>query len=377
MEEKISNILDLFPNLTISTVEKYLKENNNNVESTIDYLLNNNVDETTTTTNVNINNTTSETKSNLDNCGKGFSETNENVYNFKSKEDEENEKLFKEFMKNEQSQNEIANRSKSHYCDICFMDLPIEDFYILDECNHKFCNDCLSTHYTIQIRSGYSNLKCPANCKYIVSYEEAKHLLKGEIFERYDALLLLAHLQKDKNVLKCPYVNCGMKMIKNKDTVGDVVCPNPECETSFCIECREESHFGITCQELRELKIELAGYFSIDEEDKRKREEILRSFNYGPNKHARSSINKRIFFAGRSIRNKEAMQNNILKLKNSNIRTYNWIMNNTMMCPHCSCLIEKSSGCNHIDCYCGGSFCFGCGISESEHYGGFPCTYRC
>lgn len=43
---------------------------------------------------------------------------------------------------------------------------------------------------------------------------------------------------------------------------------------------------------------------------------------------------------------------------------------NAQVCPNCSKLVQKSSGCAHMTCKCGKEFCYGCG-------GAYPCTNHC
>merc|ERR1712224_143300 len=39
---------------------------------------------------------------------------------------------------------------------------------------------------------------------------------------------------------------------------------------------------------------------------------------------------------------------------------------NAQICPHCTTLVSKDGGCNHITCKCGGHFCYGCGMKMGE-----------
>ena len=39
---------------------------------------------------------------------------------------------------------------------------------------------------------------------------------------------------------------------------------------------------------------------------------------------------------------------------------------NAQICPHCTTLVSKEGGCNHITCKCGGHFCYGCGMKMGE-----------
>eukprot|EP00729_Bicosta_minor_P005920 gene5920-18357_t len=42
-----------------------------------------------------------------------------------------------------------------------------------------------------------------------------------------------------------------------------------------------------------------------------------------------------------------------------------WATTNTMQCPFCLQLVNRSDGCNHMACACGESFCYGCGGKTS------------
>merc|ERR1711977_727095 len=48
-----------------------------------------------------------------------------------------------------------------------------------------------------------------------------------------------------------------------------------------------------------------------------------------------------------------------------------WASNgNAQICPHCTSLVERSDGCRHMRCRCGGEFCFLCGDT-------YPCQGDC
>jgi hypothetical protein len=36
-------------------------------------------------------------------------------------------------------------------------------------------------------------------------------------------------------------------------------------------------------------------------------------------------------------------------------------------CPRCFVIIRKETGCNHVQCRCGASFCYGCGAPCDSH----------
>ncbi|KAN0012248.1 hypothetical protein ACTFIU_007546 [Dictyostelium citrinum] len=376
----ISTILDLFPNLTIKQATDCLKTCNNNIEQTINYLVEN-IDIVTSVT----------TKVDGSGCGNNIKSTDDiindskNSSTFKSEEDIENERLFKEFMDNELKQSEIKNSKKTHLCMVCYSELPITDFYILDECNHKYCNACLNTHYTMQVRSGYSDLKCPMpTCRYKPTYEEVQHILSKEYFEKYDRILVNVHLNNDKNIRYCPEIDCGAAIIippnLDKSTTQTVECSNQECKSSFCLNCRESSHHGLTCEQYETAKLELAELMEIEESEmsfKQRMMELFNGFNdqYLDGKTSERRIPKRVrsrlfFIAKKWGKNVDTNRLHQLQLSASTLK---WILENTKPCPACKIIIEKIDGCNSMDCVCGTNFCFGCGIRRYEHKRAFPC----
>ncbi|KYQ89364.1 hypothetical protein DLAC_10027 [Tieghemostelium lacteum] len=240
---------------------------------------------------------------------------------------DENDRLFKEFMKSEQQQLEKQHNKKTYECSICYDELTIKDFYIMDECNHKFCIDCLHGHYRSQVRSRFPDIKCPQNlCKYKVSYQEVKHILKGEDFELYDKILFENTMAKNKNVRYCP--SCGTMAIANED---NCYCPDPNCGYEYCFQCRNAQHHGLTCQENDELERELANEL----------EDIEPTIIPQNPRVATLAMFRPIFKNRRWKKNAEISP-----------KTRDWILANTTECPYCFSVIEKSMGCNRMVCHC-------------------------
>ncbi|KAK5580632.1 hypothetical protein RB653_000654 [Dictyostelium firmibasis] len=370
----ISTILDLFPNLTIKQVTDCLKTCNDNIEQTINYLVEN-IDIVTSIT------TTERGGNNIkstDDLIKNSTTTSSSSSSYKTEEEIENERLFKEFMENESKQSEIKNNEKRHLCMVCYCDLPITDFYILDECNHKYCNDCLNAHYTMQVRGGYSNLKCPfPTCKYYPTYQEIQHILSKQYFEKYDKTLVTVHLNNEKNLRYCPEVDCGAPIILppnfDKTVSPTIECSNQECLSSYCLNCREESHKGLTCKEFETLKAELSQLLEIKENERglRRTEYLLFSENVNPHKPLSKKTRNRLFLMAKKWA--RGVDLKILELKLS-APTLKWVVQNTKQCPACNIIIEKIDGCNSMECVCGTNFCYGCGNKRSDHsHIRFPC----
>eukprot|EP00727_Mastigamoeba_balamuthi_P007458 m51a1_g3332 putative ibr domain containing protein (395) ;mRNA; f:373748-375750 len=232
---------------------------------------------------------------------------------------EEEEKKFMEFMEKEQQERQKELDSKTYPCLICGDDLPIDKVYILDECCHRFCRDCLEGYFSSKICEGVTrDIRCPSpGCKHLVSYDEVKHVVSGPMFERFERFLLKAALEDDPNCRWCPRPGCGNAMIGNPQNPM-MVCSNEKCKFCFCFNCREQWHADVTCEQYQRWKVE----------------------------------------------NNESEQ-----------RFMSWASQNTKMCPRCHTRIEKSGGCNHMKCsHCRFEWCWLCnGEYKAGHFLFGPC----
>ncbi|EFA81173.1 hypothetical protein PPL_06010 [Heterostelium album PN500] len=369
MEENISIILDLFPSLSVESVKSALQTHNDNVEDTINHLLTNN--------------------GSVDSCA---SENNNGTGGAGETEEQINERLLMAMLKAEQEEQEKVNRSKKHYCSICLDDLEIDKFYIVDECEHRFCTECIIAHAKQQLYMGYPDIKCPhTTCKRIISYEEVKHFLDAQTFASYDQQLLLQHLKKDDNCKQCP--SCHVAMVvstvkidehmefNNENLVG---CPN--CNYAFCIKCRDHSHYDFSCEQWEDVKdyvlsrTEQQNQFQINEVENYVSFQNHRQHNrfWNGGRKWRSEHHNTDMIKGRR-KKLTAMQGYNVKWQVAYKRDKlikQWIQNNTKTCPHCFVIIQKDGGCNDMTCVCGNHFCYSCEQTKDFHFKNkmrYPC----
>ena len=74
----------------------------------------------------------------------------------------------------------------------------------MDECNHKFCVECLEDNFEYAIKNGNTkDIGCPRKeCKHKVGFFEIKQVIKSPIiFEKYEKFLLETALVKKKYFL--------------------------------------------------------------------------------------------------------------------------------------------------------------------------------
>lgn len=189
-------------------------------------------------------------------------------------------------------------------CGICLDETPIEDIYIMDECEHKFCKSCLCDYIKIKIKNGETDgILCPVlTCRREIQIREMTHLVSKEDMKKYEEFSLKKALSQMPNITYCPNILCNdaIQVIGNENHV--MKCPS--CKIIFCINCKVEYHEGMTCKEYEEWKV-------------------------------KSKESEKIY--------KE------------------WASKNTRQCPNCKVDIIKNKGCNHIKCiHCGQDFCWLC-----------------
>jgi hypothetical protein len=234
--------------------------------------------------------------------------------------DEETRKLIESLMAEDRKRLQVEAESKEYDCPICFDNFTIERMFVLDNCFHKYCRDCLSDMMHVKINEGIvTEIKCPdPNCGAVIDHVEIKRLVDVELYKKYEDFTLNAALSTIEGLRWCPKPGCGNAMIGSSDRPL-MHCSNEECRFTFCFNCKEEWHADSTCEQYQQWKLE----------------------------------------------NSEA-----------DARMAEWAKNNAKACPKCQCYIEKNGGCNHMTCKsCKHEFCWLCNTDyKSDHFSTTSCT---
>lgn len=168
------------------------------------------------------------------------------------KEERANEELARKLREEELAQ-------RTYPCNICGDSFKLDGIYVLDECSHRYCRECLKGYLHSKINDGKTrDIRCPElECKHLVSYSEVRHLVDPATFEKFETFLLQATLNDDPNTKWCPRPGCGNAVIAvakggsacfgSADVIGlmlfhsdMLVCNNPSCKFSFCLKCLEQ-----------------------------------------------------------------------------------------------------------------------------------------
>lgn len=108
---------------------------------------------------------------------------------------------------------ELAARKYS--CTICGDSFALDGMYVLDDCSHRYCRECLNGYLLSKINDGRTrDIRCPEpKCGHMVSYSEVRHLVDAPTFEKFERFLLQATLNDDPNTKWCPRPGCGNAVI--------------------------------------------------------------------------------------------------------------------------------------------------------------------
>jgi len=215
-------------------------------------------------------------------------------------------------------------------CPTCWC--PMDRCVKLCACGHSFCRECWERQAVEMIgEQGQLAVPCLAkDCPFRLPYTVIQTFPAWEekLNDRIIGLVN-ASVHKSQFFSYCP--GCEER---NENTVvmaqaslsdlglPEVVCDS--CRTSWCYNCRKQSHAPMSC--------------SLNEQW----EEILRS----------SSVH-------------------IQKIV-QNIRA-----KKTKKCPGCGHAVQKNSGCDHIHCVCGTHWCWRCGKKPSERFGIYDHLRNC
>jgi hypothetical protein len=209
-------------------------------------------------------------------------------------------------LESERLARELELENKLYECPICVTESTISQMYTVDGCDHRICLTCMQRHVETKIEDrDVKNIPCPMApvCKELVSFDQVRHVLPWEVFEKFDATLLDLTLVNDPSCRFCPRPGCGTAMMGDSRRPM-MNCPRPGCNFAFCFNCREAWHADTTCELYQQWKIE------NDQADG---------------------------------------------------RFSNWAAVNAKPCPNCAVLINKDGGCNHMSCTrCKTNFCWTC-----------------
>lgn len=237
--------------------------------------------------------------------------------------------LLRDVLDFDQVQQKKCFDSKPYMCNICFCEKLGSECTHFKECQHVYCNTCLTGYFEIQIKDGQVHaLNCPEpKCSSVASPAQVKQLVGDQLFSRYDRLLLQSSLDLMADVVYCPRPSCQTPVMQEPGgTMG--ICSS--CHYAFCTMCKMTYHGVSPCKVTAEKLIALRSeYLEADETTKRFLEK-----RYG----------------------KRVIQKAVEEMESKD-----WLEKNSKACPRCGTHIQKIDGCNKMTCTgCAQYFCWIC-----------------
>ena len=254
--------------------------------------------------NININNINDNNFNNFNNNFININEIHNHIndidldYEYaKQLERDERENLNK--MAKEDEKNQVKK------CEICLEEFSLLDYtnYFLN-CNCVLHNVCFDNLVKSAVENNSLPVKCP-NCKIPVHpnfIEDSLRNANPQLFEKYEHFSMNNFIMSNNDEYSsCPTPGCEYMFFFNPGE-HNFLCPL--CNKNYCLNCKDEWHRGLTCQQYK------------DSRDVNKLDNQFFQFVKGA------------------------------KFK---------------MCPKCKYWVEKNQGCNHMRCRCGADFCYLCG----------------
>mmetsp|Transcript_6768 Transcript_6768/g.19163 ORF Transcript_6768/g.19163 Transcript_6768/m.19163 type:complete len:346 (-) Transcript_6768:1771-2808(-) len=197
-------------------------------------------------------------------------------------------------------------------CPICWEDGPGVH---LPACQHFFCLDCIEMYISTRVSSGnILSMDCPdPQCDAEILDQEIAALIPPEMFEKYSQFQFLARLRLEPNCRYCPNEDCRTPNVVNPDHPDFPKAACEDCGIEFCGNCSNRWHEGATCEEA-EAQI----FKAMHKQDRKRAQEELK-------------------------KTKKALKKE-----------------KSRKCPKCGAIVQKTEGCNVIQCICGSRFCYLC-----------------
>jgi len=219
-----------------------------------------------------------------------------------SKEDKQRvEEMISELITSS-DHNSLGQWLSENACPICFCEL--EDPFKLESCGHMFCKACLVDQCESAMKSqdGFPLCCLKNECKKLLLLVDLRSLLPDKLDELFRASLNAFVASIPGLYRFCSTPDCtSIYQVAPADAEGKpFVCGS--CYVEICTKCHLEYHPFISCEAYKEYKADP--------------DATLREWRKG----------------------KE----------------------NVKSCPSCGYTIEKTEGCNHVECRCGSHICWAC-----------------
>lgn len=149
---------------------------------------------------------------------------------------------------------------ESHQCAICFMEIEEGDMYRLEVCGHPFCNSCIIPQFESAIGNiDFPLVCCREDCSEPWSWRDQMTIsLKSgiainDLVNRATSWYIARHGKKYKY---CTSPDCP-SIYRVTEKSDEFRCN--ECGVRICTACNTQYHDGFTCEEMKEIREDSSG----------------------------------------------------------------------------------------------------------------------
>ncbi|KAK0394615.1 hypothetical protein QR680_000836 [Steinernema hermaphroditum] len=254
-----------------------------------------------------------------------------------------------ELLQKADEEGDTAEFENTNYeCEVCFENVLGKDCTRFLPCKHVFCRACATSYFKTNLNdSTVKLLECMQDgCQSIAADVELRKCLTEEELERYQSIVFRNALEAMGDVVICARMSCQLPVIieqSDPSSSYSTIAQCAECRYAFCLLCRRVNHGIEPCRLNNGLKEVIEQYDNGTEAQQKELEK-----RYGGQKRFRALA--------------------------SQYKSEQWMLQNSKTCPRCNAGIERSSGCNKMQCTkCNCNFCWLCrGILDPrnpyDHY---------
>jgi len=193
-----------------------------------------------------------------------------------------------------------------------------------EKCDHLFCRSCLKGHLRARLEDGMWNIRCPAvSCSYLwIEADIQKVAAPGALVDEADRAAAQAE---------------GDELLKRFRDLRD-------------------AEYGT---HLRAILLERD---EAEEEERRRQQAALNDSDVEDNGEDNAD--------GEELGKATTVEEEPLQADDlaDSLDFGSWARRACQACPTCLVVIRKETGCDHMQCRCGTSFCYGCGAPIGDHH---------
>jgi len=154
------------------------------------------------------------------------------------------------------------SEEEQYECKIC-RETVTQERVITLECDHMFCDVCITKYLFGKIDDGEHQIICPYYyCGHEISYNIIKELTPDDMFDKYERILLRHSVLSSHDMSYCP--QCDNVCVKY-DNSNKTKCDN--CYHKYCYACKKqwEKHHECNFEDLEDIINEVK--YILDEHD--------------------------------------------------------------------------------------------------------------